>query len=635
MLRSTQPCRFWRRSLAFASDFRCATFNVPAVVGKLPLLFQMLDLYGVQVVALQEVSINLPTRQRFRNACRQHGFNVVFGGLDEAGVTKVALLSSLPIMEFVCESPCPDRIACGVVELQSGAGSEIAYTKLLISSVYAHACDEVARETFLKDCLRNFALVSTRWLALGDFNLEAEDPALAPCLASGTVHCLDQYFPELPEATRRAGRRRIDFGLAHPALVAVQRVQSLDVDFGISDHDLVAYGFDMRDIAAGSYKPHRPSFFDGSGRDELPDCDAELQLDVRRLLDEGAVDEAWTRLSDFAEDQLCSDFGRGVCRRSSQWRPTPLSKCSKAAAAPESVHLIRLRRFHRRLLHLGRHPHELQLRARTQRDALHFRDTLRAAAVHHPGLPSRPDQLAELAAVVDSIIKDEEHVVRDHRIKAWKARMSLAPDKQRTWVKSHAQAHVKEMRSAGPSPTLGGVTASAIHPARVVLEQQAEWSSYWRQRPGLGVDHDFRSLLADVPVPAGEIPQVVVTVEEFQLAMRAMTSKAAGPDEWDAGHLLQMGSGWWACATEIWNYCLLSGDIPQRWMEARVILIPKPAGGHRPLAVASVLWRAAARATLKHLKPWIDSWASIHLFGGLPSRGAEDALHWIYHGPCS
>ena len=605
---------------------------MPAVVGKLPLLFQMLDLYGVQVVALQEVSINLPTRQRFRNVCRQHGFNVVFGGLDEAGVTKVALLSSLPISEFVCESPCPDRIACGAVELRFGAGSEIAYTKLLVSSVYAHACDEVARESFLKDCLRSFSLLSTRWLALGDFNLEVEDPALAPYLASGAVHCLDQYFPELPEATRRDGHRRIDFGLAHPALVAVQRVQSVDVDFGMSDHDLVAYGFEVGDIDVGSYKPHRPPFFEARGRDALPDCDAELLRAVRRLLDGGAVDQAWTLLSDLAEDQLCSDFGRGVCRRSSQWRPTTLSKCSKAAVAPESVHLIRLRRFHRRLLHLGRRPHEDQLRARTQRDADHFRAILRAATGHHCGLPSRPDRLAELAAVVDSIIKDEEKEVRDHRLKAWKARVCLAPDKQRTWVKTHAQAHVKEMRSAGPSPTLGGVTAAAIHPARVVLEQQAEWTSYWRQRPGLGIDLGFRSLLADVPVPDGEILEVAVTVEEFQLAMRAMTSKAAGPDKWDAGHLLQMGPGWWTGATEIWNHCLTTGDIPQRWMEARVILIPKPMGGHRPLAVASVLWRAGARATLKHLKPWIDSWAACHLFGGLPSRGAEDALHWIYHG---
>ena len=632
-------CKFWRRSLAFATELRCATFNVPAVVGKLPLLFQMLDLYGVQIVALQEASINLPTRQRFRNVCRQHGFNVVFGGLDEAGVTKVALLSSLPITEFVCDSPCPDRIACGVVELRFGAGSEIAYSKLLVSSVYAHACDDVAREIFLKECLQSFSLLNTRWLALGDFNMEVEDPALAPILASGAVHCLDQYFPELPEATRRDGHRRIDFGLAHPALVAVQRVQSVDVDFGISDHDLVAYGFEVGDFGVGSYKPHRPSFLDSSGRSELhvgererrpfPDCDHALQLAVRCLLDQGEVDEAWTLLSDFAEDQLCSDFGRGVCRRSSHWRPTTLSKCSKSAVAPESVHLIRLRRFHRRLLHLGRHPHEAQLRARTQRDAAHFRATLSAASVHHCGLPSCPDQLAELAAVVASIIKNEEDVVRDHRIKAWKARMRLAPDKQRTWVKTHAQAHVKETRSAGPSPTLGGVMASAIHPARVVLEQQHEWSSYWRQRPGLGVGRDFHSLLADVPVPAVE---VTVTVADFQLAMRAMTSKAAGPDDWDAGHLLQMGPGWWACAVEIWNHCLLSGDIPMRWMESRVILIPKPAGGHRPLAVASVLWRAGTRATLKHLKAWIDSWATCHLFGGLPSRGAEDALHWIYHG---
>ena len=195
-----------------------------------------------------------------RDVCREHGYNVVFGGQDDAGITKVAILSSLPISELVCGSACPDPLACGIVELYHGEDSQLSYTKLLIASIYAHACDDVARDIFLKECLQGLSSVNACWIALGDFNLEAEDPSLAPLLASGGVDGLDESFVELPEATRRDGHRRIDLGLAHSSVSAVQRVQSLDVDVGISGHDLVAYDFEVSGIDTGWFRPKRAPF---------------------------------------------------------------------------------------------------------------------------------------------------------------------------------------------------------------------------------------------------------------------------------------------------------------------------------------------------------------------------------------
>ena len=235
-----------------------ATFNVPAVAGKLPALFDMILHYRVQVVALQEVNINSFTRQRCRAACLRHGYNVVFGGEAGNGVTKVAILSALPISEFVIRSPCPDRLACGVVEYCHQEGDQSVFSKIVFASVYGHANDNPARDRFLGEVIQGLSQLRARWMALGDFNLEASDSAIISFTATGLAHCLDDAFVELPVSTRCDGHRRIDFGLAHPSLTAVQRDQSVGVDYGISDHDLVAYDFGVTPLHSGCFRLDLP-----------------------------------------------------------------------------------------------------------------------------------------------------------------------------------------------------------------------------------------------------------------------------------------------------------------------------------------------------------------------------------------
>ena len=81
-------------------------------------------------------------------------------------------------------------------------------------------------------------------------------------------------------------------------------------------------------------------------------------------------------LSDFAEDQLCAEVGRGVFPPFSTLEALVSRRCSKAAVSPETVYLVRLRRLHRRLRHLVCHPYKDQLRVRVHRDIHHFRDVL-------------------------------------------------------------------------------------------------------------------------------------------------------------------------------------------------------------------------------------------------------------------
>ena len=109
-----------------------------------------------------------------------------------------------------------------------------------------------------------------------------------------------------------------------------------------------------------------------------------------------------------------------------------------------------------------------------------------------------------------------------------------------------------------------------------------------------GTYPDFQALVDAVPPPSRMIQDIVVSVAGLRSSMRATTRKAPGPDDWKAAHLLMMGRLWWTCATELWNYALTTGKITLRWTESGVVLIAKASGGHRPLAVASVMWRAGA-----------------------------------------
>ena len=537
-------------------------------------------------------------------------------------------------------SSCPDRLACGVIEYCHQEGDQSVFTKIVFASVYGQAAEDAARDHFLGEVVQGLSQLSARWMALGDFNLEASDPGLTPFIATGLAHCLDDAFVELPVATRRDGSRRIDFGLAHPSMFAVQRDQSVGVDYGISDHDLVAYDFGVVPLHAGSFRPKRAPILDevdADGRDApcsqrpVPDCDEAFESTFLQVLDRD-VNEAWAFLSDFAENQLAGGVPRGSCLRSSLWKPQVTTRRSKASSASEPVYLVRLRRFHRRLLHLALHPLEDQLRVRVHRDINYFHAALLPASAQFGGGSPHLWPIRPLADFVGSTVEDEVNQLKEQRIRSWQARLALSPDKQRRWVKSHAGAHVREMRAARPSPTLGGVQACAVHPARALRDLEEEWCDFWRQAPGCGTARDFQVLLREVPTEVHLIDGIELSVDDLRRSMKAMTSKASGPDDWSAAQLLRMGPRWWRCLTSLWNNAPTTSRIPDRWLESRVVLIPKPTSGHRPLAVASVLWRAGTRAVLRHLRPWIDSWASTHLFGGLPARGAEDALHWIYHG---
>ncbi|CAJ1439524.1 unnamed protein product [Effrenium voratum] len=241
------------------------------------------------------------------------------------------------------------------------------------------------------------------------------------------------------------------------------------------------------------------------------------------------------------------------------------------------------------------------------------------------------DCLEDLVDVVAAAVTQCERQLFSQRLKAWKARMAADEGQQRAWVKRFALTRAQESRAARPAPSSKGVSASAVHPSIAVDEQQREWTAVWGQESGRGTGEEFQSFLRNVPNNVNEAVAFSAKGSDLLQAMRAMTRKAPGPDDWRAKDLLRMGPIWWSCLEDLWAHVISSGCIPRRWVEAKIVLIPKDAGGWRPLALTSVLWRAGSRALLKTLKPWLSSWAGDHLFGGLAGRGVEDCLIRINH----
>ena len=74
-----------------------------------------------------------------------------------------------------------------------------------------------------------------------------------------------------------------------------------------------------------------------------------------------------------------------------------------------------------------------------------------------------------------------------------------------------------------------------------------------------------------------------------------------------------------------------TAHVPSGWSRLRVVAIPKPKGGTRPIAVSSVMWRIGARIMAKACYSTTPCWMDAELLGGLPTRGIAIAHSLLHH----
>lgn len=581
---------------------RVATLNVGSATTRFQIVIDMLMLYDLDVLFLQEVSITRDSRHSFCEAVRRCDprYKVFFAPADPASRTgsAVCAISRATAVQAEVPSSAPERVLALLVH-RAGA------TPLALIGCYGHASHPQARDCLLQELIAHMRTFDAGVL-IGDTNCTAEEGALGRAFASGAVFAADDGF-DVPHTTRPAGHRRIDMALHTAGYPPSAREQHPTP----SDHDIVIYSFPRgEDVTRRRAPRHRR--IDAQRSDE--DIDRALTIPPRNPTD---TDTWWAQLSAAAETALCA--GPVATPRASLWQPAPERGSHPAAPPGQRVHHRRLLRLRRRLTHLARHPHDQHLQRITWR-------TAQALTPTHPELASPdPQHVASITAALDALIAEEERERELRRLHKWTAEVHTNVAAQRRWIR-------RARDSADDAPTALFHTQTAVHPRDQIATAQADWAKWWCGDHA--AEHNLGrldELLAAAPAEPASRSEVVFTGENLRRAALRSVRKAPGPDAWRSEDLARLPLRWWSAVAELWQTVWADGVPPHAWARARVVMLAKPSGGYRPLAMTSVIWRAGATVVVRALRGWILTWASASLVGGLPLRGVADALLRVLH----
>ena len=417
-----------------------ATMNTRSLCPKISSVVTAFEEGNFDVLALQEVDVNVASRASVEAFCRKANLHIIFDSDNGMGfVTRVAILSRHPIRQ-ICPLDVPD------IDRTCFAMMEFQHSKVLICSLYGHAGDVNRRRALISKAAAFAHTCDVLWVILGDFNTTEDSQDVAPLLASGAVFSLDDCFSELPASTRQAGHSRLDFGIASSHMFPVERLQF----GGIADHDVVAYRFDCFIDPTGFSAPKRASldFFD------------DVETAFGKHWDSTHFQMMRTFLSDVAGKILCARLPPKRSLRSSPWVPQHQVMPSKSCQTHEPVHVRFLRRMLRRIRSLQTDQNRSDTRQRLSRDW----DRVRS---RHSGFESASGWNAEFFYdSLSQVLREQLEQQCGVALRKWQEKMATNAAKQRAWVKRRAE-HDTSCKSPS-SHTASIVKAAAIHPVSIV-----------------------------------------------------------------------------------------------------------------------------------------------------------------------
>lgn len=391
----------------------------------------------------------------------------------------------------------------------------------MIGSIYGHASDSDDRSRLFSETLEFLNSSGLPWILLGDYNATEEDQEISPFLASGKAFSLDEDFAAegLPIATRKDGKRRLDFGLSSRDYYATQRWQQA----GLSDHDLVGYEIPIATPVDLCYLPSRRRFSSTDAQTLAFFQEHWSSLRFSETFQQQSLDQGWTMLSNFAEDALAGDNSSTGTRRSAGWTPKPKAAYHKAAKSQEPLLLRQLRRVHRRLVELIRRPHQDDLKRV-------LRKNIQMLQVKIPQLIGNTNANAEELATIlqDAIAEKERHCIQEHRT-AWKTSLQDSSIKQSQWIRRRASAVRTEVALAdAESRHLWLAKATAICPQHQIQEAEQQWTEIWTKRPITDVRWNVQTaLLNSVQAPSTTMPIPILTGKDLLSSCKHMQDKAA------------------------------------------------------------------------------------------------------------
>ena len=531
----------------------------------------------------------------------------------EQGVHRVALCSHVPFRPCVLNvDSAASRYAAGTFEIQGpGEQSET----VLVVAVYFQARNEAVAQQQASEIIASAASTGLRYVLIGDFNLEQHQASLGHSIQSGGTHACDSCdrTGTLP-CTGPGRKRRIDFALSHWRLPAASVHHS---ECYFSDHLAVKYLF-CENAPMALTGPRRRKLADRSNQhiEELfQACQTE---EIKQAIEQVQLDEAWTLLSDIAEQCLCEP-GVDSVPRSADWTPASPSANFRNRKALCSPCVASLRNLHSRLCQFQKRPWDCHLAHKIVNSLA----GVRGAVPELPFFSSENLQHAE--PVVRQLLLEYEKQERDAIITAWRLKLRHEDHRIRSFVKNRTEQQLLYEQGTQGSPRQAGVR----HPATAVNDQARLWARKWQATQGQDWTA-LSNLLQGVKRPQPCRVSMSVTAEQLIRNTRAMSTRVGGADSWEARDLVRLPFGWWELAAAIWNRALEHGKIPRAWCKAKVVLIWKKQERTRPISLFSILWRAGARALATNMRPWCDSWQSHFDTGGLPAASVSAAHMQLY-----
>ncbi|CAE7864888.1 Cacna1c [Symbiodinium microadriaticum] len=258
--------------------------------------------------------------------------------------------------------------------------------------------------------------------------------------------------------------------------------------------------------------------------------------DFVAALEECNVTQAWQALSAAAEEESHHCRCRDV----------------------QSLLERRLRRVARRAEEAG-HKCTPRLQEKLRRDTATF-------AKDYPGLLDATNY-HDMAVFLLEQADQEAQRVRAARVRRWKADIQDDVSAMAKWVTAQEVEVACTPQQLGECPSKGAVAN------RLTTTLDKLWGC------GHAVELDGHRLL--------------------RRARRAKT-KAGGLDGWSGALFAQLPLAFFDCLSQVWQLVLRGHGVPEGWRQVRVVAIPKPDGGTRPLVLTQMAWRVG------HVRKFFD-----------------------------
>ena len=181
-----------------------------------------------------------------------------------------------------------------------------------------------------------------------------------------------------------------------------------------------------------------------------------------------------------------------------------------------------------------------------------------------------------------------------------------------------AWAHDEDAASLGPGTAPSAVTAVVACPEQQVDVEAAAWSRQWAC--GSNTAPVVFPPLAQRP-PTASVAYLVAAIRTFP------ADTAIGTDAYHPRVLLRLGPSLLPALLKVLFLCELLGSWPGVITDVLIALLPKLAGGFRPIGISPTLVRVWFRLRAPYVREWERTHARLFFFAG-EARGADVAL-WL------